>query len=91
MLAGIFIIVAMVIGAVLAFTKAQLLTRVVVFVAIFLFSNYLLCRPYFTSEPRTWIETYISGLFETGIASFLLHVAPAIVVFHVVVFFLQRK
>ncbi len=56
MLVGVFILGCIVIGVAMANVRARLLTRIFVLAAIFCFSLFLLCLPYFTDDPKFGFE-----------------------------------
>jgi hypothetical protein len=56
--------------------------RAIVYASLWLVSVLVACMPYFIPDPGTWIQTYGSGAILGGIPSFLVHVVPAIIVYH---------
>ena len=79
------------IGMALAVAKCSTAMRIAAFSGIFLMSVFLECLNYFTADPKTWLRTFITGLFQIGLASVLFHVIPAVVAFYAVLFMLKMR
>ena len=63
--------------------KATPLTRAVTAVVLLGVSNLLASWPWFIDDPSTWIRTYYTGLFQTGLLSLAVHVVPFFVAYYI--------
>lgn len=44
--------------------------------AILLVSNGIANLPFFTADSSAWMRTYVTGFFQTGLVSILVHLGP---------------
>lgn len=91
MLVRIFIAVAVIIGVVLALKRTGLGARIIVYAAIFFVSVVLMSGPYFTDDPKTWLHTYVTGLFQLGVVSLAIHVVPCVIGYYATKFVRRNK
>ena len=90
MLVRLFIMVAVTVGCTLAIYRIQTIWRLFAFVTLFLISIFLLSLPYFTSDPSTWVHTYLTGILQFGVVALLLHVAPAVIACYGIKYIIKR-
>ena len=91
MLVIIFIGVAVFTGAFLAIRKINLIARISVYAVIFFGSGVLMSQPWFTDNPKTWLHTYVTGLFQLGVVSLAIHVIPSIIGYYMARYILRKK
>ncbi len=53
--------------------------RWAVAILLFLISNLAITFKFFGSAPSSWLFTFLTGIIQTGVASFLFHVVPFLV------------
>jgi len=85
------IVLSAVAGGFLARAKVAFLHRAIAYLSLWLVSLLVACIPYFLRDPSTWIETYASAAIFGGIRSFIVHVLPAVIVYHATRICLNRK
>lgn len=75
--------VAVAAGVYEARLEATFLTRAITTVVLLGLSNLLACGPFFTADQSTWARTFVTGLFQTGLISLIVHVAPFLLAYHI--------
>lgn len=81
---------SIVIGVALAFSQFQFFIKITLFIVLFVVSNVLINWNYFSDEPSSWLTTFFTGIFQTGVGSLLAHVLPAVIAYYVTLFIRDR-
>lgn len=84
------IAISFLIGVALAFSRVQFYFKLALFIVLFGVSNVLINWKYFTGDPDSWVTTFLTGIFQTGVGSLIAHVFPAIIAYYVTLFIRNR-
>lgn len=67
----------------MAHARWTFISRFYVYVTLLLLSNGIQWLAYIIHGGNEWLKAFVVYLFMTGIGSYLMHVIPAIVAYHI--------